>query len=456
MSSEAIEALEFRFEDRLSPDDVSDDLRDNPFIVQTKRSKIICPEPGCAEACSVVEMGGEKKFLCHGNNHTNPYDESLEFNWKIETMEAIESLLSELGFDTPVEQNGSLVNFDLNDNSYLVVPGDFSEDLLQPIGSELRDHRNLCVIIFQDDTKREVKPLVDRAGGVTMVVSPPGLDRKIESFESMVEIRNEMESEYEPTSESVDDDLIRRIHDNPQYIVGELIDFEKIEGDSELRSKMESLCTLAFSQILDCPLHPMGMENTGSRVPDGFGFIYDQENSEQPILILDSKSVSSDSRDYPTIAEKQGPQYRKYLEIIDDICYKRQWDEKILIFISPEFNRGKIEDFLDELTRSKFDDYHVVFMSLKALNTLMLHRTALTAEREVRLQRGGWPSTLNSLFSNPDYERSESDYELERENGTCITATAVKEHFANNITDQESREGILEIVEDEMKEFDPE
>lgn len=456
MSSEAVEALQYGFRNRFTPDEVSEDLKENPFCVRSERPRINCPEPGCDKPCEVVEIGGEKKFMCRENHHQNPYDESLHIYWKVETVDAVEELLTDLGFGVSVEQNGSLISFELEDNSFLIVPGEYSDDLLQPVAGHLKEHRNLCVLAFQDDTKNGVKPLIDRVGGVSMVVSPPGLERKIAGFESMVELRDAIEAEYEPTEEAAPEELVEKVNDNPQFIVGELTDFEKIEGTKQKRDEMEKLCALSFSQVLDCPLHPMGMEDTGNRVPDGYGFIFDEDNGNRPLLMLDSKSVSSDRRDYPTITEKQGPQYRKYLEIVDDVCNPRQVEDKILIFISPEFNTGKIEDFLNELDRSKFESYQVVFIDLEALAMLILHRTVLTSERKVRMNRGGWPAMLYGLFMDPDFDRSEEDYELERDNGLCLTGSAVTQHFANNIVEQKSRERVLRIVEREMRDFVPE
>jgi hypothetical protein len=454
MSSEAVVALGYDFEECLRPDEVSDELRENPFCVQSKRRKITCPEPGCSEPCKVVELDGEQKFLCRDGD-VNPYDESLQYYWKVETIDAVEELLSDLDFEASISQTGSMVSFELGEESFLIVPGKYSDDLLQPISSKLRDNRNFCVIAFQESIRKEVKPLVDRVGGVSMIVTPPGLERKIESFESMAEIRDGFEAEYEPEHEAVPEGLVERINDNPQYLAGELTDFEKIEASKKKRDEMEKVCTLSFSQVLDCPLHPMGMEDTGNRVPDGFGFVFDEENGNQPLLILDSKSVSSDRRDYPKITEKQGAQYRKYLEIIGDVCYNRQWEEQVLIFIAPEFNMGKIKDFLNELNGSEFDDFQVVFIDLEALATLILHRTSLISERKVRLSRGGWPAMLYGLFFDPDFDRDVDDYELGRENGLCLTGSAVKQHFANNISDQKSRERTLKYVEKEIREFSP-
>lgn len=457
MSSEAIEVLEYSFEDRLSPDEVSDDLRDNPFCVQSERRKINCPEPGCTKPCKVVELDGETKFLCR-DRHQNPYDESLHVYWKVETLDAVEELLTELGFEASVEQNGSLISFtpDSGENSFLVVPGKYSKDLFQPIATQLKEHRNLCVLAFQEDTRDEIRPLIDRVGGVSMVVNPPGLERKITGFESIVKIRDEVEAEYGPVEEAAPEELIEKINSNPQFLIGELTNFEKVEGTKEKRDEMEKLCSLAFSQVLDCPLHPMGMEDTGNRVPDGYGLIFDEDNNNRPLIILDSKSVSSEYRDYPKITEKQGPQYRKYFEIIDDVCEPRQIEKKVLIFISPEFNISKIEDFLDELDRSEFEEYQAVFMNLEGLATLILHRTILTSERKVRMNRSGWPAMLYGLFLDPDFDRSEQDYELERENGLCLDGSAVKQHFAENIIEQKNRERILKLVEEEIRRFTPE
>jgi len=210
MSSEAVEALGYDFEDRLRPDEVSDGLRENPFCVRSERRKITCPKPGCSEPCQVVELDGEQKFLCRDGD-VNPYDESLQYYWKVETIDAVEELLSDLDFEASVSQTGSMVSFELDEESFLVVPGGYRDDLLQPIASKLRDSRNLCVLAFQESVRKEVKPLVDRVGGVSMVVTSPGLERKIESFESMVEIRDGFEAEYEPEHEAVPEELVEII-----------------------------------------------------------------------------------------------------------------------------------------------------------------------------------------------------------------------------------------------------
>jgi hypothetical protein len=63
---------------------------------------------------------------------------------------------------------------------------------------------------------------------------------------------------------------------------------------------------------------------------------------------------------------------------------------------------------------------------------------------------------LYGLFLDPDFDRDEEDYELERENGLCLTGSAVKQHVANNVSDQKSRERTLEYVENEIREFSPE
>lgn len=63
---------------------------------------------------------------------------------------------------------------------------------------------------------------------------------------------------------------------------------------------------------------------------------------------------------------------------------------------------------------------------------------------------------LYGLFSDPDFDRSEQDYELGRDNGLCLDGSAVKQHFAENITEQKNCERILRRVEEEIREFAPE
>lgn len=456
MSEDAIAALQYDYGTRLAPGNVSDDLEANPFCEEGERGKINCPEPGCNKQCQVVELDGEKQFLCR-DRHTNPYDEALHKYWKVKTDDAVTALLSDLGYDTArVDQQGRIIRVDRDRQSLLLVPGTYGDDLLETIGTVLKETRNLCVIAFQEETKDGVKPVIDRFGGLAMLVTPPALERKLANFESMVAIRDRIEDEYALEREDVPEELLKKIHDNPQFVLGELADFEKIQSSDEKRHELEQICTLVFSQLMDCPLNSLGMADPGQRVPDGFGFIFDDTNNNRPLFVLDSKSVSSSRRDYPDITEKDGPQYRKYLEIIDDICFERQIAEKALVFISPAYNRSKIEDFLDELERTKFDTYRVIFIDLEALITLLLFRSTLASDRKVRLNRGRWHSMLYSLFMDPVYDRAERDYELERKQGLILEPTVIEQHFAERLSGQGNREQILATVEDQLREYVPE
>ncbi|USZ70069.1 hypothetical protein NGM10_17220 (plasmid) [Halorussus salilacus] len=455
MSEKAVAALEYDFEDQLAPSDVSEETKENPYFTRVERENINCPEPDCNKKCQVTVLDGETVFFCR-KGHKNPYNEDYHIYWKVDSLNAVEELITGFELDTELEQKGRLIGADLAGKSLLMVPGEFRDDIFQNIAGELRDNRNLCVIAFREDTKNSIKPLIDRFGGLSMVIAPPSLDRKISNFDSMVEIRDKIEEEYAFTRDDVPEDLVKKIHDNPQYVMGALADFEKIEASKEKREELEKICALTFSQLMDCPLNSLGMEDRGNRIPDGFGFIFDDENNNSPLLVLDSKSVSSSRRDYPKITEKDGPQYRKYLEIIIDICHARQIEGKAIVFISPEFKISKIEDFLDELERSKFDDYNVVFMNLEAVITLVLFRSSLASDRKVRLNRGRWHGLLYDLFMDPDFEREEQDYELERQQGLIMTPSLIQQHFSNNLIDQRNRERILETVEEELREFVPE
>ncbi|WP_197409866.1 hypothetical protein, partial [Haloferax profundi] len=168
-----------------------------------------------------------------------------------------------------------------------------------------------------------------------------------------------------------------------------------------------------------------------------------------------SKSVSAKTRDYPTITEGEGPQYRKYLEIADNICIDENVENKVLVFIAPEFNDSKIEDFLDELKRSPFENYQVDFLRLDGLSILLFIRFALVSDRKIRLNMGRWQQLLGSLFLSPKFEKSKRDFKLSEKNGTLIDRDVVVEHLEESITDQKNKEDVLYRVTEKFIEYSP-
>ncbi|WP_231727961.1 hypothetical protein, partial [Haloferax profundi] len=77
---------------------------------------------------------------------------------------------------------------------------------------------------------------------------------------------------------------MKEVHDNPQRIASRLVDFEKIRGKSEVRDEMEELCAIAFAQLGQFPMQPLGMSQTGNRVPDGLGFLFDEEHRHTTMI----------------------------------------------------------------------------------------------------------------------------------------------------------------------------
>lgn len=218
---------------------------------------------------------------------------------------------------------------------------------------------------------------------------------------------------------------------------------------------MEELCSIAFAQLGQFPMHPLGMSQTGNRVPDGLGFLFNEDHEHTTLVMLDSKSVSAKKRDYPKITEGEGPQYRKYLEIADDICAQENVKNKVLVFIAPEFNDSKIEDFLDELERSPFDDFQVDFLRLDGLSMLLFIRFTLVSDRKTRLNMGRWQQLLETLFVSPEFEKSKRDYELAEKDGIQIDRDVVVEHLENTISDQKNKDEVLDRVNEKFIEYGP-
>lgn len=445
--------LQYRFNEQFPAGQLPEALESNEFVSQKENTSIICPEGECSERVNVVDSN-PPQFVCP-KGHVNPYDESKQFYYVIDTPQVIEELLSELDIEGQAERDGGLAVVEDSEATFIAIPGDYHDSLLQDLGQYLRSRRNLCILTFTDSCRDEIKRFIDRFGGLSMVVQPPNVERKLQKFKSLVDIRDSIEADYLPENKEVPENLVQKIHDNPQFVVGELVNYEKIEGSKAERERMEQLSTLAFSQLMNFPLNSLGMSDRGNRIPDGFGFIFDRDGSNDPLLILDSKSVSSKTRDYPKITEADDAQYRKYLEIAEDISYQHGIDSRVLVFISPKYSESKIHDFLDELGRSELDDYRVLFLELEALATLLLFRSTHAIDRKVRLDKGRWEQLLYNLVVDPEFNREPRDYELERRNAELINKRVVVEHISQSLDEQRSKEQIISTIEEKFKEFDP-
>lgn len=454
MTSEAVEnALTFQFNEQFSIDNAPSDIQKNEFVERQENNSIICPEGGCSEKVNIADSD-PPQFVCR-KGHINPYDEAKQYYYAVDTSSAIRNLLDHLNIDTEVRRDGNIALVEDDAATFAIVPGEYRDEILQNLGQYLSQKRNICLLTFTEDCREGVKRFIDRFGGLSMVVQPPNIERKISKFKSLIEIRDSVESDYLPENDEVPTELVQKIHDNPQFVVSELVNYEKIQGSKEEREQMEQISTLAFSQLMNFPLNSLGMADRGNRIPDGFGFIFDRDGSNDPLLILDSKSVSSKSRDYPKITEADDAQYRKYLEMAEDISYQHSISERVIVFISPEYNKSKIHDFLDELSRSELDKFRVLFVELEALAALLLLRSTHAVDRKIRLDKGRWEELLYNLVVDPNFEREKRDYELEKENADIISKRVIIEHFSESLAEQRSKEEIIETVEEKFKEFEP-
>jgi hypothetical protein len=444
-------ALECDLNEQFRRESLPPILAGSDFVEVGYWDEIRCEQCGGEENMELKQIGGERKYVCR-NLHQKPGDAGVYYS--IQTEDAIHEVLGDVSFEN-IERQGDVYFGEVRDSRIAIVPGEYQETTLGNLEEYLRDFRNLFIVSFDEETRSKLDDLVARMGGLSVVVAPPGIDRKFHRFDTLIEARNRIEETYDPQHEDTPQELVKEVHDNPLRIASRLVDFEKIQDDSDLRDEMEELCSIAFAQLGQFPMQPLGMSQTGNRVPDGLGFLFDEDHSHTTLVMLDSKSVSAKTRDYPTITEGEGPQYRKYLEIADDICTQENVENKALVFIAPEFNDSKIEDFLDELDRSPFDDFQVDFLRLDGLSILLFIRFALVSDRKIRLNMGRWQQLLENLFLSPDFNKSERDYELAEKGGVRIDRDVVVEHLENSITDQKNKDEILNRITEKFIKYGP-
>lgn len=449
MSAEAIDVLEYQVNERFSVSKFPDHLNSNPFVSPAQREKLRCPE--CKEYMEIRDLPEGAFYACR---QLHKLDVEAGRYYHIDTKNAVRKLIEEIQV-SEITRSRDVFIADSEDGELAIVPGKYKDRKLGDLAEYLRENRNLFVISFNESTRQELEKTVGRFGGISMVVSPPEVKRKYQTFCSIVLARDRLESSHLTQSESVPVDLVKKVHDNPQYVVNRLVNFQKIPDKKALRDEMEQLCSIAFSHVAQFPLRSLGMNETGTRIPDGLGFIFDENHRHRTMVMLDSKSVSAETRDYPKIDEGDGPQYRKYLEISSDICVDENVDHKVLVFIAAEFHESKIHDFLDELARTKFDDFIVVFMNLSAVSTLLLCRTLLAPDRAVRLNRGQWQDLLQTLFVDPVISEENRNPTIERKGGFMMSHDIILEHLENSITDQKNKDELLGRVVDKFIEYSP-
>jgi hypothetical protein len=426
-------------------------LAGTDFVEVGYWNEIRCKECGGEQNMEIKEISGEKKYVCPELHH-KPREEGAYYS--IQTKDAIHEVLGKVSLED-LERQGNVYFGRVRDSRIAIVPGKYRETTLGNLEEYLREFRNLFIVTFDEETRGKLDDVVAQMGGLSVVVAPPGIDQKFNRFDTLIDARKQIEETYEPQHEDTPEELVEEVHDNPQRIASRLVDFEKIPDDSDVRDEMEELCSIAFAQLGQFPMHPLGMSQTGNRVPDGLGFLFNEDHEHTTLVMLDSKSVSAKKRDYPKITEGEGPQYRKYLEIADDICAQENVKNKVLVFIAPEFNDSKIEDFLDELERSPFDDFQVDFLRLDGLSMLLFIRFTLVSDRKTRLNMGRWQQLLETLFVSPEFEKSKRDYELAEKDGIQIDRDVVVEHLENTISDQKNKDEVLDRVNEKFIEYGP-
>lgn len=446
---DTITALNYKTNTRFGPDELPTDLENSEYISQGRRSRLVCPEGECSARAKVEDLPDGKAIVCE-DFHTHDYHPRFDTYYEIDTQSAVQDLLEDIDLKEGPWRDGGLYFAERENSLISIVPGNYIDRHLSDLGEYIRENRHLCVITASERNRDELDTLLDRFGGISFSITPPDILRKLQHFESLVSIQEDLEEEFQPRGEEVPKEILQKVQDNPHYLVSELAKYEKVDGTREERDRLEKLSNIAFCQIAQFPLKSLGMDETGNRVPDGLGFIFKEDGTRGPLVMLDSKSVSSSQRSFPKIGESEGPQYRKYLEIADDIAYEESIDEKLLVFISPDYNLGKIEDFLYELEKSDHDDFRVAVLNLSGLAALILIKQNLLYEAESELNKMGWQDILYSLFFNPEF-----DSELRSPIGIEIDSDKIFNHFASSIDAQGHRGDLIDRVQDKFIEYTP-
>lgn len=436
MKKEIVEALERNMDESFHDDQIPKELKENEFVERNKRDEFPCPDPQCSKMARVVS---EKKGLVTCNrSHRFDYEKQDVF-WEVNTELAVREMLDESEINYELEDEHYYYRCISGDTTFLIIPGEVKKKKKLGLIDKAVKEDKIGVVCFEKTLEREMQEISQLMGNLTMIISPPNVQRKMETFKEFNELNKELEARIGIEEEDIPSDLVEMVKRDVSNAVEELIQFEKIQNSRAQRDRLEKLSVVCLANLYDLPLKTLGMESTGKRVPDGVGLIRNENNEHSGLLVVDAKSVSSDTRDYPKIDEKNSPQYKVYLERAKNVTEHEDISRKYLLFISPEYNKSKARDFCEELREQGFKDYKVIFLTLGGLALLLENKNSFSTDRavsSVSTTSSGWKKLLNDLLEDPQINREEADYKLDRQNGIHLGAEEVEAHISSFIENE--------------------
>ena len=426
MSKSEYDLFEFETLIHLKPSDISDFnldfLEQNEFLNRRKRKRTICLEAGCNNTASIQEMNGKYYVVDDVERHCHQAEEDDYVQYEIKYETLISHLLSQLFKnvrDFTIESGKEFFITSKDEIIIIIFCGKYTEAKIENFTKFAITNLGKEFLIFSNDTilKNQIKELVNLVGiniiSISDLEKPSrafknDIQKKIQFFESLKQL--EIKSyEKEPT---INKEIAIKIIRNPNYLSNELL--------SSYRTKdwdyFEELIKMAFGFLINFDINIFGCKSRGKPVPDGFGFSVDKENRPNKVFIIDSKSLGTEKRDKISINFYESEKYIKYLRDLKELEKIYNIQDKILIFIAPDFNGEQIKKLSENMYKhADFKDYSICFMELRSLVALLKLKHNFLIKRDFDLNTLMFRDFLSTVFNIDEYVTLAKEFNTEIE-----------------------------------------
>jgi hypothetical protein len=426
MPKNEYDLFEFEAGIHLRPSEISDlnvdFLEQNEFLHRKIRKKTICLEAGCHNTASIHKIGEKYYVIDEVEHHCHIAKEDDYVLYEIKYEKLISHLLSQL-FQSPEDFTiGREKEFFITSKcniEILILCGKYTKAKIDNLTKFTLNNLEKGFLIFSKDAslRNHIKELISLIGVNIISISDlkkpsrafkNDIQKKMEFFKSLKQLE-ENTFRKEP---SINQETVIKIIRNPNYLSNELL--------SSYRTKdwdnYEELIKMSFGFLINFDISSFGGKNRGKSVPDGFGFSVDEENRPTKAFIIDSKSIGTEKRDKVSINFYESEKYLKYLRDLKELEKTHNIQDKILIFIAPEFNSEQIKKLSENVyNHADFKDYTICFMELLSLAMLLKLKHHFLIKRDFDLTTTVFREFLSIVFNIDEYIKLAKEFNTEIE-----------------------------------------
>lgn len=440
----------FEFEARihLRPSEISDlnvdFLEQNEFLHRMIRKRTTCLETGCYNTANIQKIGDKYYVIDEVKNHCHPAKEDDYVLYEIKYEKLISHLLSQLfqnSEDFTIDQGKEFFIISKDNIEILILCGKYTEAKIENLTKFTLNNLEKEFLIFSQDAslRNHIRELINLMGINIISISDlkkpsrafkSDIQKKIEFFRSLKQLEDKS-FRKEP---DINQETIHKIIKNPNYLPSKLLSSYRTKDWADY----EELIKMSFGFLINFDINSFGGKNRGESVPDGFGFSVDEENRPIKAFIVDSKSLGTEKRDKISINFYESEKYLKYLRDLKELEKTYNIQDKILIFVAPEFNGNQIKKLSENMhNHTNFKDYTICFMELFSLAMLLKSKHHFLIKRDFDLNTTMFSQFLSNIFNIDEYIKLAKEFNKEIEKFKSLNYFTLEFNDLTNIIEKE-------------------